>query len=132
MLGVVRTRARQCPQSRKALDSIQIVRWERPGLHRLGFRRWHDCHAVVWRHIFIFRERFGRGDMGVCCRDIGHVGRAKPHDSNAQSGICHTDRDIPWFAGLMILGVFVVGMLAALLAVSEAARTPIVSTLRSE
>jgi hypothetical protein len=44
-----------------------------------------------------------------------------------------TGADIPWRGlELMLLGVFVIGMLAALLAVREAVRTPIVQTLRSE
>ena len=44
-----------------------------------------------------------------------------------------TGADVPWGMGAAVLGaVFVVGMCAALLAVKEAVRTPIVVTLRSE
>ena len=44
-----------------------------------------------------------------------------------------TGADVPWATGAIILAaVFIVGMLAALLAVKEAVRTPIVATLRAE
>lgn len=40
--------------------------------------------------------------------------------------------DVPWaFTGLLLIGVFVVGMGASLLAVREALRTPVLATLRS-
>ncbi len=44
-----------------------------------------------------------------------------------------TGADVPW-GGLqaLLLGVFVVGMLAAIAAVREAVRTPILATLRAE
>jgi hypothetical protein len=41
--------------------------------------------------------------------------------------------DVSWLGtATMLFGIFVVGMLAALLAVSEAVRTPVLATLRSE
>ncbi len=41
--------------------------------------------------------------------------------------------DVPWGSGAaLLLGVFITGMLAALLAVTEAVRTPVLQTLRSE
>ena len=41
--------------------------------------------------------------------------------------------DVPWGSGAaLLLGVFITGMLAALLAVTEAIRTPVLQTLRSE
>ena len=44
-----------------------------------------------------------------------------------------TGADVPWFSGsLMLVAVFAMGMLAALLAVAEAVRTPILATLRSD
>ena len=43
-----------------------------------------------------------------------------------------TGADVPWGGlQLMLIAVFAVGMLAALLAVREAVRTPILSTLRA-
>ncbi|MEX2286605.1 MAG: ABC transporter permease [Planctomycetaceae bacterium] len=44
-----------------------------------------------------------------------------------------TGADVPWYSGsLMLVAVFAMGMLAALLAVAEAVRTPILATLRSD
>jgi len=88
-------------------------------MRAVGFRK----PAIVWLVLFenAFLLLWGLV-AGTLCALLAML----PH-------LLTTGADVPWRAGaVMLLGVFAVGMTAALLAVVAAVRTPIVATLRAE
>ncbi|MBX3437610.1 MAG: ABC transporter permease [Planctomycetaceae bacterium] len=88
-------------------------------LRAVGFRAGHVRWLVLAENALLMLWGLGAGTLAALLA-------MTPHLSS-------TGADVPW-AGLRVLlaGVFAVGMLAALGAVREAVRTPILSTLRAE
>jgi len=88
-------------------------------LRAVGFCNSHLVWLVLWENAFLLV-------WGLLAGTVSALLAMTPH-------LMSIGADIPWAAGALILGgVFLAGMAAALLAVSEAVRTPIVATLRSE
>jgi ABC-type lipoprotein release transport system permease subunit len=88
-------------------------------LRAVGFRGSHVSWLVLCENAFLML-------WGLAAGTLAALLAMTPHLSS-------TGADVPW-GGLqaLLLGVFAVGMLAALLAVREALRTPILATLRAE
>jgi putative ABC transport system permease protein len=87
-------------------------------LRAVGFRNTNLAFLVMWENAFLLV-------WGLLTGTVSALLAMTPH-------LLSTGADVPWQAGGMLLGgVLIVGMLAALLAVSEAVRTPILATLRS-
>ncbi len=87
-------------------------------LRAVGFQKASLGQLVMWENDFLLLWGLAAGTISALLAMLPHM--------------LSTGGEIPWSAGLTILVVFVVGKTAALLAVSEAVRTPIVPTLRSE
>jgi ABC-type antimicrobial peptide transport system permease subunit len=88
-------------------------------LRAVGFRNGSVGWLVAWENAFLLT-------WGLLAGTVAALLSMTPH-------LLSTGADVPWKEGAIILGgVFVIGMTAALFAVREAVRTPIVTTLRSE
>jgi ABC-type antimicrobial peptide transport system permease subunit len=88
-------------------------------LRAVGFRNSGVSALVVVENAFLLI-------WGLLAGTVSALLAMTPH-------LTSTGADVPWTAvGWILLGVFAVGMIAALVAVWEAVRTPIVATLRSE
>ncbi|MCH7987592.1 MAG: ABC transporter permease [Planctomycetes bacterium] len=88
-------------------------------LRAIGFRRSDLAWLVLWENAFLLA-------WGLLAGSASALLAMTPH-------LASIGADVPWLTvELILLGVFVVGMLAALFAVREAVRTPILETLRSE
>jgi hypothetical protein len=88
-------------------------------LRAIGFRKGNLAWLVLWENAFLLA-------WGLLAGSASALLAMAPH-------LAKIGADVPWLSvELILLGVFVVGMLAALLAVREAVRTPILETLRSE
>jgi len=85
----------------------------------VGFRNGSVGWLVAWENAFLLI-------WGLLAGTVAALLSMLPH-------LMSTGADVPWLSGAIILGgVFVIGMTAALFAVREAVRTPIVTTLRAE
>lgn len=88
-------------------------------LRAVGFRNSGVSGLVVVENAFLLI-------WGLLAGTVSALLAMLPH-------LTSTGADVPWAAvGWILLGVFAVGMVAALAAVWEAVRTPIVGTLRAE
>jgi len=88
-------------------------------LRAVGFKNSKLAVIVLWENAFLLV-------WGLAAGSISALLAMGPH-------LITTGADVPWLSGAIVLcGVFVVGMLAALAAVAEAVRTPILSTLRAQ
>ncbi|MCH7685394.1 MAG: ABC transporter permease [Planctomycetes bacterium] len=88
-------------------------------MRAVGFRNTQLAWLVLWENAFLLV-------WGLLAGTVSALLAMTPH-------LRSTGADVPWSMVGMTLGVvLVVGMLAALFAVTEAVRTPIVTTLRSE
>ena len=88
-------------------------------MRAVGFRNTQLAWLVLWENAFLLV-------WGLLAGTVSALLAMTPH-------LRKTGADVLWSDVGMTLGVvFVVGMLAALFAVTEAVRTPIVTTLRSE
>jgi putative ABC transport system permease protein len=88
-------------------------------LRAVGFRNGSVGWLVAWENAFLLI-------WGLLAGTVAALLSMLPH-------LMSTGADVPWLSGAIILGgVFVIGMTAALFAVREAVRTPIVTTLRAE
>jgi len=88
-------------------------------LRAVGFRNGHLAWLVLWENAFLLT-------WGLLAGTASALLAMTPH-------LLSIGADVPWMSVMTILaGVFVVGMLAAFIAVAEAVRTPILATLRSE
>lgn len=101
------------------LRNVMERRAELALLRAVGFRKSGLSLLVVWENAFLLVWGLFSGTVSALLAMLPHL--------------LSTGADVPWVTGGAILGgVFLVGMVAALLAVAEAVRTPILSTLRSE
>jgi ABC-type antimicrobial peptide transport system permease subunit len=88
-------------------------------LRAVGFRNGHLAWLVLWENAFLLT-------WGLLAGTASALLAMTPH-------LLSIGADVPWTSVITILaGVFVVGMTAALVAVAEAVRTPILATLRSK
>jgi ABC-type antimicrobial peptide transport system permease subunit len=88
-------------------------------LRAVGFRNGHLALLVLLENAFLLL-------WGLVAGTVSALLAMTPH-------LLTIGADVPWASGGLILGsVFVVGMLAAFLAVRAAIRTPILASLRSE
>jgi putative ABC transport system permease protein len=88
-------------------------------LRAVGFRNGSVSGLVVVENAFLLI-------WGLLAGTVSALLAMTPH-------LTSTGADVPWAAvGWILLAVFAVGMVAALAAVLEAVRTPIVATLRAE
>ena len=88
-------------------------------LRAVGFRNSGVSGLVVVENAFLLI-------WGLLAGSVSALLAMTPH-------LTSTGADVPWTAvGWILAGVFAVGMIAALAAVWEAVRTPIVATLRAE
>lgn len=88
-------------------------------LRAVGFENRSIAALVLWENVFLLA-------WGLLTGTGAALLAMTPH-------LLSIGADVPWISVLIILAaVFAAGMLAALLAVAEAVRTPIVATLRSE
>ena len=88
-------------------------------LRAVGFKNSMLAWLVLWENAFLLV-------WGLLAGSVSALLAMTPH-------LTSTGADVPWLAGGLILGgVFSIGMAAAFLAVLEAVRTPILATLRSE
>jgi len=101
------------------LRNVLERRGELALLRAVGFRNTHLAGLVLWENAFLLM-------WGLLAGSLSALLAMAPH-------LRTTGADVPWLSSAIILGgVFVVGMAAALAAVAEAIRTPILATLRSE
>lgn len=88
-------------------------------MRAVGFRNTRLTWLVLWENAFLLL-------WGLLAGTLSALLAMWPH-------LQTTGADLPWKSGTITLAaVFITGMIAALFAVIEAVRTPIVSTLRSE
>ena len=88
-------------------------------MRAIGFGTSKLAVMVMWENAFLLV-------WGLVAGTISALLAMGPH-------LLTTGADVPWLSGgLILLLVFLVGMVAALAAVAEAVRTPIVSTLRAQ
>lgn len=88
-------------------------------LRAVGFRNGSLSGMVMWENTVLLV-------WGLAAGTISALLAMTPH-------LASTGADVPWSAvGWILGGVFLIGTIAALLAVAEAVRTPIVATLRAE
>ncbi|WP_437187915.1 FtsX-like permease family protein [Planctomicrobium sp. SH668] len=88
-------------------------------LRAVGFQAGQIGKVVVWENAFLLGS-------GLLCGAIAALISMAPH-------LMTTVANVPWGSlGGLLIGVFIVGMLAAIVAVRVAVRTPILSTLRGE
>ncbi|MBT4865717.1 MAG: ABC transporter permease [Planctomycetaceae bacterium] len=88
-------------------------------LRAVGFRNGHLAWLVLWENAFLLT-------WGLLAGTASALLAMTPH-------LLSIGADVPWTSVITILaGVFVVGMIAAFIAVAEAVSTPILATLRSE
>ena len=88
-------------------------------LRAVGFRNGSLSGLVLWENTVLL-------SWGLIAGTASALLAMTPH-------LTSTGADVPWAAvGWILGGVFLVGTIAALLAVAAAVRTPIVATLRSE
>lgn len=88
-------------------------------LRAVGFRNGGLAWLVLWENAFLLL-------WGLTAGTVSALLAMTPH-------LLTTGADFPvWSTAAILTGVFVVGMAAALLAVWEAVRTPILATLRAE
>ena len=101
------------------LRNVLERRGELALLRAVGFRAAHVAWLVLCENAFVMLWGLAAGALAALLAMTPHL--------------TSTGADVPW-GGLqmLLLGVFTVGMLAALFAVREAVRTPILATLRSE
>ncbi|MCA9078310.1 MAG: FtsX-like permease family protein [Planctomycetaceae bacterium] len=101
------------------LRNVLERRGELALLRAVGFRAAHVAWLVLCENAFVMLWGLAAGALAALLAMTPHL--------------MSTGADVPW-GGLqaMLLCVFAVGMLAALFAVREAVRTPILTTLRSE
>lgn len=101
------------------LRNVLERRGELALLRAVGFRRGQVTSMVLVENAFLLL-------WGLAAGAISALLAMSPH-------LRSTGADVPWTGLLvMLLGVLAVGMLAALSAVREAVRTPILGTLRAE
>jgi ABC-type antimicrobial peptide transport system permease subunit len=101
------------------LRNVLERRGELALLRAVGYRNSHLAGLVLFENAFLLM-------WGLLAGTLAALLAMTPH-------LRTTGADIPWLTAAAILGgVFVVGMTAAMLAVAEAIRTPIVATLRAE
>ena len=101
------------------LRNVLERRGELALLRSVGFVRSRIAWLVLCENAFLLM-------WGLASGTISALVAMAPH-------LTSTGADVPWTAVMVILlGVFLVGMVAALMAVIEAIRTPILATLRSE
>lgn len=101
------------------LRNVLETRAELALLRAVGFQNGSLAWLVLWENAFLLI-------WGLLAGTVSALLAMFPH-------LMSTGADAPWISGGLILaGVFLVGMAAALLAVAEAVRTPILATLRSE
>lgn len=101
------------------LRNVLERRGELALLRAVGFRNTHITKMVLVENAFLLV-------WGLASGTLSAIVAMAPH-------LLSTGADVPWLSlGATILGVFVVGMTAALLAVREAVRLPILATLRAE
>ena len=88
-------------------------------LRAVGFENSMLAWLVLWENAFLLV-------WGLLAGSVSALLAMMPH-------LTSIGADVPWLAvGLILGGVFSIGMAAAFLAVLEAVRTPILATLRSE
>jgi hypothetical protein len=101
------------------LRNVLERRGELALLRSVGFPRSRLAWLVVAENAFLLV-------WGLAAGTVSALVAMAPH-------LTTTGADVPWAGVALILGgVFIVGTLAALLAVAEAVRTPILATLRAE
>lgn len=101
------------------LRNVLERRGELALLRAVGYRNSHLAWLVLWENAFLLI-------WGLLAGATSALLAMAPH-------LRTTGADVPWLSSAVILGgVFIVGMAAALLAVTEAMRTPILATLRSQ
>ncbi len=101
------------------LRNVLERRGELALLRAVGFRAGHVAWLVLCENAFVMLWGLGAGALAALLAMTPHL--------------MSTGADVPWVGlQVLLLGVFAVGMLAALFAVREAVRTPILATLRSE
>ncbi|MGE3317081.1 MAG: ABC transporter permease, partial [Planctomycetaceae bacterium] len=107
--GLATVMLRNVLERRAELALLRAVGFENKGITSLVL--WENAFLLVW---------------GLLTGTAAALLAMTPH-------LMSIGADVPWPSVMLILaGVFLVGMLAATLAVLDAVRTPIVSTLRSE
>jgi putative ABC transport system permease protein len=88
-------------------------------LRAVGFRNGSLAVLVLWENAFLLV-------CGLLAGTISALSAMVPH-------LMGIGADVPWQSGgLLLAGVFLVGMLAAIFAVRAAVRTPILQSLRAE
>jgi ABC-type antimicrobial peptide transport system permease subunit len=87
-------------------------------LRAVGFRNSKLGALVLWENAFLLSWGLTAGTTSALLAMLPHI--------------LSTGGAVPWSAALTIAAIFAFGMTAALLAVSAAVRTPIVTTLRGE
>ncbi|WP_166820354.1 FtsX-like permease family protein [Thalassoroseus pseudoceratinae] len=101
------------------LRNVLERRGELALLRSVGFVKSRIAWLVLCENAFLLV-------WGLASGTISALVAMAPH-------LTSTGADVPWPAvGVILFGVFLVGMVAALMAVIEAVRTPILATLRSE
>lgn len=101
------------------LRNVLERRGELALLRAVGFQNRRLGVLVLWENAFLLA-------WGLVAGTVSALLAMTPH-------LRSTGADVPWLSGGAILAsVFAIGMIAALLAVREAVRTPILETLRSE
>ena len=101
------------------LRNVLERRGELALLRSVGFVKSRIAWLVVCENAFLLV-------WGLASGTISALIAMAPHLSS-------TGADVPWLAvGVILVGVFLVGLAAAFVAVIEAVRTPILATLRSE
>lgn len=101
------------------LRNILERRSELALMRAVGFRSTSLALVVLWENAFLLVCGLAAGTVSALLAMLPHI--------------LSIGAEVPWASGALILGgVFAVGMAAASLAVAEAVRTPIITTLRSE
>ncbi len=101
------------------LRNVLERRGELALLRSVGFVKSRIAWLVLCENAFLLV-------WGLASGTISALVAMAPH-------LTSTGADVPWTAvGVILFGVFLVGMVSALMAVIEAVRTPILATLRSE
>ncbi|MFG0335025.1 MAG: FtsX-like permease family protein [Maioricimonas sp. JB049] len=101
------------------LRNVLERRGELALLRAVGYRNRHVALLVLWENAFLMLWGLASGSVSALLAMLPRL--------------VSIGADVPWQnLQLLLLAVFVVGMLAALAAVKEATRLPILATLRSE
>lgn len=101
------------------LRNVLERRGELALLRAVGYRNTHVGLLVLWENAFLMLWGLAAGTISALLAMLPRL--------------VSIGADVPWTnLELLLLAVFVVGMLAALAAVKEAIRLPILATLRSE